>query len=182
VLMQFEKEKRPPLLPGLLVYGLTDSEPLLQRNFWRPVRCSRAAVRRNWRFIPNVFETGFSQTVNAAADLATFNCPVAASGTEQEYSIDFYEIENFGVAVPVPVSNSCSVVGEGPVMVGPSEVMAVEQAGEEEVVEFRCLPPRVESIAALRNKVKLTKAVEEFAKGARLHAFRIESDVEEQSE
>jgi hypothetical protein len=56
------------------------------------------------------------------------------------------------------------------------------QDQEEEVVEFRCLPPRVQSIAALRNKVKLTQAAADFVKGVRAHAFRIEEDAEEQSE
>jgi hypothetical protein len=53
---------------------------------------------------------------------------------------------------------------------------------EQEIEEFRCLSPRVESIAALRNKIKLTKPATDFAKGVRLHTFRIEEDVEEQSE
>lgn len=54
--------------------------------------------------------------------------------------------------------------------------------GEDDVVEFRLLPPRVETIASLRNKVRLNKVATDFVKGVRAHAFRVEEDVEEQSE
>jgi hypothetical protein len=67
-------------------------------------------------------------------------------------------------------------------VVAEQPVAHAQMSGEEEVVEFRLLPPRVESIASFRNKVKFGKAAADFAKSVRSHTFRIEEDVEEQSE
>jgi hypothetical protein len=55
-------------------------------------------------------------------------------------------------------------------------------AEEEDVVEFRVLPPRVESIASLRGKIKLSKTATDFAREVRTHSFHLENEVEEQSE
>lgn len=53
---------------------------------------------------------------------------------------------------------------------------------DEEVNEVRCLVPTVESISASRGSVRFNQRAMDFAKGVRQHAFRIEQDVEEQSE
>jgi len=88
--------------------------------------------------------------------------------------------------VPTSVVDFTGVVDEltmlNQVMIAAAPISHAQMSAEEEVVEFRLLPPRVESIASFRNKVKFGKAAADFAKSVRSHTFRVEEDLEEQSE
>jgi hypothetical protein len=79
------------------------------------------------------------------------------------------------IGAPEEITMLNPVVAEEP-------ISHANAAGEEDVIEFRVLPPRVESIASLRGKIKLSKTASDFAKEVRTHAFQIENEAEEQSE
>lgn len=109
-----------------------------------------------------------------ASTLFGFDYPVGVSAFTQAIEMG---VNLTGVGYEIPTMLSEPQIIFGNVFYGQGE-----DTPEEDVVEFRCLAPRVESIAALRDKIKLTKTATDFAKGVRLRAFRIEEDLEEQSE
>ena len=50
---------------------------------------------------------------------------------------------------------------------------------DENVVEFRSLPPRMESLASLQGKVRLSRRLPSFARESEVRSPRIEADFEE---
>lgn len=169
------KDKSPLLFVDRSPLAISDFESATHGHVWHPVRGGNVRVRASTKFVPEETTVVWA---NATYTALTF-APVVF--TAEEGAISHVDCNVYSTLLATeylgPVTES-----ENTAIATKPLVRTEVQDQEEEVVEFRCLPPRVQSIAALRNKVKLTQAAADFVKGVRAHAFRIEEDAEEQSE
>lgn len=156
--------------------AISDLDSIPQGHVWRPMRGGNIRVRANTRFEPVETTVAWANATYTKLTFVSFACPV------EEELIDHVDCNAYPLVVAAGYIGPAIELENAAILAIPTAAPGLEESEEEGPVEFRCLSPRVQSIAALRDKVKLTKAAADFVKGVRAHAFRIEEDVEEQSE
>jgi hypothetical protein len=142
----------------------------------KPVRASSVAHYRHLSFAPQELTSVYTSGTGAVLDWMLF-----------PYSLEPTSV----VLIDCMLTPAPNVVGRSNQIMEHNNLVELldvqgpaiaESQDEEEVVEFRCLAPRVESIAELRHKVKLGKSTANLTKRLRGHVFQIEDEIEEQSE
>jgi hypothetical protein len=137
-------------------------------------------------------QKGLSMRVRSHVSFrATETALIEANGTQTMVFLSFYsDTSPLGYAVlpvldrdsPYRAGVSIGVLDYCGADVVPLGTEPTEVEEERNLVEFRSLPPSIESLADYRGRVHVSTRAAEYARSRRGHVFRVESQLEEEPE